>query len=94
MTSSIKPPALPKTAHARFGTCHASHPPMFSVLADIDPADALVCAVAALKAAYETNATALEKVDDALRSLLIATENSLEKGLALSEAVLEGIERG
>ena len=68
--------------------------PMFSVHAGIDGEDALVCAVAALQAAYETNAMALEKASEPLRSLLVATENSLEKGLALASAVLDGIERG
>lgn len=87
-------PPRPTTAHARFGTCHEAHPPMFSVHAGIDGEDVLVCAVAALQAAYETNALALEKANEPLRSLLVATENSLEKGLALSSAVLEGIERG
>lgn len=53
-----------------------------------------MCAVAALKAAYETNAAALERVGEPLRSLLTATENSLEKGLALAEAVLKGMEQG
>jgi len=94
MTLETPRPDRPKTAHAHFGTCHQAHPPMFSVHAGIDGEDALVCAVAALKAAYETNAMALEKADEPLRSLLTATENSVEKGLALSEAVLEGIERG
>ena len=82
----------PVTACATFGTCNHAHEPTFVVRAGIDSEDALVCAVAALKAAYETNATALEKADEPLRSLLMATENSLEKGLALTEAVLHGIE--
>ncbi|KJK09121.1 hypothetical protein [Pseudomonas tussilaginis] len=84
----------PVTASAHFGTCHQAHAAMFSVHAGVDGADALVCAVAALKAAYETNALALEKAEEPLRSLLMATENSLEKGLALAEAVLEGLEQG
>ncbi|MFF7107307.1 hypothetical protein [Pseudomonas sichuanensis] len=87
-------PPRPTTAHAHFGTCHDAHPPMFSVRAGIDGEDALVCAVAALRAAYETNALALEKADEPLRSLLTATENSIEKSLALSSAVLDGMERG
>ncbi|QVM93098.1 hypothetical protein JYG34_08800 [Pseudomonas entomophila] len=87
-------PPRPTTAHAHFGTCNDAHPPMFSVHAGIDGEDALVCAVAALRAAYETNAMALERAGEPLRSLLVATENSLEKGLALSSAVLDGIERG
>lgn len=87
-------PGTPRavTACATFGTCNHAHEPTFVVRAGIDSEDALVCAVAALKAAYETNATALEKADEPLRSLLMATENSLEKGLALTEAVLHGIE--
>ncbi|WP_240478653.1 hypothetical protein [Pseudomonas cremoricolorata] len=84
--------ARPVTASASFGTCNHAHEPTFTVREGIDGEDALVCAVAALKAAYETNAVALEKADEPLRSLLAATENSLEKGLALAEAVLEGIE--
>ncbi|MBA1190536.1 hypothetical protein G7Z99_15985 [Pseudomonas entomophila] len=82
----------PVTACSSFGTCNHAHEPTFMVRAGIDSEDALVCAVAALKAAYETNATDLEKADEPLRSLLMATENSLEKGLALAEAVLHGIE--
>ncbi|WP_028695545.1 hypothetical protein [Pseudomonas cremoricolorata] len=82
----------PVTACTAFGTCNHAHEPTFTVREGIDGEDALVCAVAALKAAYETNAVALEKADEPLRSLLVATENSLEKGLALAEAVLEGIE--
>ncbi|MGE8112854.1 hypothetical protein [Pseudomonas sp. NPDC086566] len=54
----------------------------------------MVCAFAALNAAFETNALALEKAKEPMRSLLIATENSLEKGLALAEAVLQGLEQG
>lgn len=53
-----------------------------------------MCAVAALKAAYETNALALDKAQEPLRSLPTATENSLEKGLAMADAVLVGMERG
>jgi phosphopantothenate synthetase len=60
----------------------------------VNCADALVCAVAALKAAYETNALALDKAQEPLRSLPTATENSLEKGLAMADAVLVGMERG
>ncbi|MCE1115318.1 MULTISPECIES: hypothetical protein [Pseudomonas] len=84
----------PVTGCSQFGTCNHAHAPMLSVHAGVDSEDALVCAVAALKAAYETNAAALEKADEPLRSLLTATENSLEKGLALAEAVLEGLEQG
>ncbi|ATB64893.1 hypothetical protein [Pseudomonas mosselii] len=84
----------PVTASSHFGTCNHAHDPMLSVHAGVDSEDALVCAVAALKAAYETNAAALEKAGEPLRSLLTATENSLEKGLALAEAVLEGLEQG
>ncbi|NIF18017.1 hypothetical protein [Pantoea sp. Cy-639] len=84
----------PVTASSHFGTCNHAHAPMLSVHAGVDSEDALVCAVAALKAAYETNATALEQAGEPLRSLLTATENSLEKGLALAEAVLEGLEQG
>ncbi len=84
----------PVTACSHFGTCNHAHAPMLSVHAGVDSEDALVCAVAALKAAYETNAAALEKAGEPLRSLLTATENSLEKGLALAEAVLEGLEQG
>lgn len=80
------------TAAAHFGTCHNAHLPMLSVRAGIEVEDALACALAALKAAYETNALALEQVDEPLRSLLTATENSLEKGKALTEAVLDGVE--
>ncbi|MDF0731858.1 hypothetical protein P0Y43_14175 [Pseudomonas entomophila] len=91
------PPHLPKkphhvTASAYFGTCHNAHRPMFTVRAGIEVEDALVCALAALKAAYETNALALEQADEPLRNLLTATENSLEKGRALTEAVLDGVE--
>lgn len=82
------------TASADFGTCNQAHDPILSVQAGIDSEDALVCAVAALKAAYETNAAALERVGEPLRSLLTATENSLEKGLTLAEAVLKGLEQG
>jgi hypothetical protein len=82
------------TAPSHFGTCHGSHKPMFSVHVGVDGEDAMVCAVTALKAAYETNALALEKAKEPMRSLLIATENSLEKGLALAEAVLQGLEQG
>lgn len=82
------------TACSHFGTCNHAHDPILSVRAGVDSEDALVCAVAALKAAYETNAAALEKAGEPLRSLLTATENSLEKGLALAEAVLEGVEQG
>lgn len=88
------PKRRPVTVSAHFGTCHQAHEPMCSVHAGIDGEDALVCAVAALRAAYETNALALEKAEEPLRSLLMATENSLEKGLALAEAVLEGLARG
>lgn len=84
----------PLTACSHFGTCNHAHAPMLSVHAGVDSEDALVCSVAALKAAYETNAAALERADEPLRSLLTATENSLEKGLALAEAVLEGLEHG
>ncbi|AZL70832.1 hypothetical protein [Pseudomonas oryziphila] len=84
----------PVTACSHFGTSNHAHDPMLSVHAGVDSEDALVCAVAALKAAYETNAAALEKAGEPLRSLLTATENSLEKGLALAEAVLEGLEQG
>ncbi|MEE1889363.1 hypothetical protein [Pseudomonas carassii] len=84
----------PVTACSHFGTCNHAHDPILSVRAGVDSEDALVCAVAALKAAYETNAAALEKAGEPLRSLLTATENSLEKGLALAEAVLEGLEQG
>ncbi|MDP9521839.1 hypothetical protein [Pseudomonas putida] len=84
----------PVTGCSDFGTCNHSHPPILSVHAGVDSEDALVCAVAALKAAYETNAMALEKAGEPLRNLLTATENSLEKGLALAEAVLEGLEQG
>ena len=91
-TSARKPRAL--TVESHFGTCHDSHKPMFTVHAGVDGEDAMVCAVAALKAAYETNALALEKAKEPMRSLLIATENSLEKGLALAEAVLQGLEQG
>ncbi|MFS0824876.1 hypothetical protein [Pseudomonas phoenicis] len=80
------------TACIAFGTCNYAHPPTFTVRQGIDSEDALVCAVAALRAAYETNAIALEKAVEPTRSLLAATENSLEKGLALTEAVLQGIE--
>ncbi|WDY59638.1 hypothetical protein [Pseudomonas sp. PSKL.D1] len=83
----------PLTGQSHFGTCHSAHGPMFLVCAGVDGEDALVCAVAALKAAYETNALALEKAKEPMRSLLTATENSLEKGLALAEAVLEGLEQ-
>jgi hypothetical protein len=83
----------PVTACSHFGTCNHAHDPILSVRAGVDSEDALVCAVAALKAAYETNAAALEKAGEPLRSLLTATENSLEKGLALAEAVLEGLEQ-
>lgn len=86
--------ARPVTANAHFGTCNHAHAPILSVHAGVDSEDALVCAVAALKAAYETNAMALEKAGEPLRNLLTATENSLEKGLALAEAVLEGLEKG
>ncbi|WP_296269323.1 hypothetical protein [Pseudomonas sp. UBA6562] len=82
----------PVTACTSFGTCNHAHEPTFTVRQGIDSEDALVCAVAALKAAYETNAIALEKAVEPMRSLLAATENSLEKGLALTEAVLQGIE--
>ncbi|MGW7772370.1 hypothetical protein ACTWM0_05415 [Pseudomonas machongensis] len=82
----------PVTASMDYGTCHQSHDPICTVRAGIDSADALVCAIAALKATYETNALALEQVGEPLRSLLTATENSLEKGVALAEAVLEGLE--
>ncbi|WP_313741322.1 hypothetical protein [Pseudomonas sp.] len=82
----------PVTARTPFGTCNHAHEPTFTVRQGIDSEDALVCAVAALKAAYETNAIALEKAVEPMRSLLAATENSLEKGLALTEAVLQGIE--
>ncbi|MBJ9974752.1 hypothetical protein IAE35_04005 [Pseudomonas sp. S75] len=82
----------PVTATLHYGTCHQAHDPICTVRAGIDSADALVCALAALKAAYETNALALEQVAEPLRSLLTATENSLEKGVALTEAVLEGLE--
>ncbi|MFJ7004508.1 hypothetical protein [Pseudomonas putida] len=84
----------PLTAKAQFGTCHNAHKPMFTVHAGVDGEDAMVCAVAALKAAYETNALALENSKEPMRSLLTATENSLEKGLALAEAVLQGLELG
>ncbi|WP_194790268.1 hypothetical protein [Pseudomonas sp. UFMG81] len=95
---SLVSPAIgkprPVTGCSQFGTCNHAHDPMLSVHAGVDSEDALVCAVAALKAAYETNAAALERADEPLRSLLTATENSLEKGLALAEAVLEGLEHG
>ncbi|MNJ35999.1 hypothetical protein D3C77_307700 [compost metagenome] len=83
----------PVTGIAHFGTCHQAHAPTCSVHAGVDGADALVCAVSALKAAYETNALAQLQADEPLRSLLIATENSLEKGLALAEAVFDGLEQ-
>ncbi|MBK5008113.1 hypothetical protein IAE33_000559 [Pseudomonas sp. S60] len=89
----LSPKPRPVTAISHFGTCNNAHPPVLTVQAGVDSEDALVCAVAALKAAYETNAIALEKAPDPLRSLLTATENSLEKGLALAEAVLEGLEQ-
>ena len=82
----------PVTAISHFGTCNHAHAPILAVLEGVDSEDALVCAVAALKAAYETNAMALEKAAEPMRSLLAATENSLEKGLALTEAVLQGFE--
>ena len=85
-------PSRFRTATAVFGTCHDAHPPMFSVRAGIEAEDALVCALAAVKAAYETNALALEQADDPLRNLLTASENSLEKSRALLEAVLDGVE--
>ncbi|MEG1041490.1 hypothetical protein [Pseudomonas sp. NUPR-001] len=88
------PPIRHVTAATHFGTCHQAHEPTCLVLAGVDAEDALVCAVTALKAAYETNALALEQAEDPLRSLLTATENSLEKGLALTEAVLRGVEQG
>ncbi|MFK0312545.1 hypothetical protein ACIQUF_15025 [Pseudomonas sp. NPDC090233] len=84
----------PLTIRSQFGTCHNAHQPMFSVHAGIEGEDAMVCAVAALKAAYETNALALENAKEPMRSLLAATESSLEKGLALAEAVLLGMEHG
>ncbi|MFB4393960.1 MULTISPECIES: hypothetical protein [unclassified Pseudomonas] len=94
MTRDISLPSKPRhvTATAHFGTCHNAHGPMFTVHAGIEAEDALVCALAALKAAYETNALALEQADEPLRSLLTATENSLEKSKALTEAVLDGVE--
>ncbi|TDF85221.1 hypothetical protein [Pseudomonas sp. H9] len=89
-------PARPRhtTAVMHFGTCHQAHDPICAVRAGVDAEDALVCAVTALKAAYETNALALEQAEEPLRSLLAASENSLEKGLALAEAVLRGMEQG
>ena len=84
----------PVTACSHFGTCNHAHDPILSVRAGVDSEDALVCAVAALKAAYETNAAALEKAGEPLRSLLTATENSLEKGLARRRAVVGGREQG
>ena len=86
--------ARPVTASSHFGSCNHAHAPILAVREGVDSEDALVCAVAALKAAYETNAMALEKAREPLRNLLTATENSLEKGLALAEAVLEGMEQG
>ena len=76
-----------------FGTCNHAHDPVLSVQTGIPSIDALVCAVAALQGAYATNAVALEQANEPLRSLLTATENSLEKGLALTESVLAGLEQ-
>lgn len=93
MTHTSQPRVVACLSRPAWITAPAISPMTRSVpCAQASTVPTLVCAIAALKAAYETNALALEQVGEPLRSLLTATENSLEKGVALAEAVLEGLE--
>lgn len=76
------------TAHAHFGTCQGSHPPLFTVCEDADIEDALVHLSAALTSAFETNAQLCEMLSRPAANLAWATYQSLEICQALTGALL------
>ncbi|WP_100633865.1 DUF3077 domain-containing protein [Pseudomonas qingdaonensis] len=96
MTKIVPDPPLPNTprkpAYSSFGCCHGDHPPLFSVREDIKLEDALVYLSIMIQCARDTTAQACERADEQFKSLLMASQHSLELSNALIESVLDGME--
>jgi hypothetical protein len=96
MTKIVPDPPLPNTprkpAYTSFGCCHGDHPPLFSVREDIKLEDALVYLSIMIQCAKDTTVQACERADAQFKSLLMASQHSLELSNALIESVLDGME--
>ncbi|WP_255263641.1 DUF6124 family protein [Pseudomonas aegrilactucae] len=86
------PPQPRKPVYTSFGCCHGDHPPLFSVREDIKIEEALVYLSIMIQCAKDTTAQACERVDEQFKSLLMASQHSLEMSNALIESVLDGME--
>ena len=92
MTKPVPDPPLTTQTSTTFGSCNGSHDPLFAIRAGVSSEDALVHASVLLKSAYQTNAHACDMVNEEVRGLLWATEQSIEMSLALVEALLDEVE--
>ena len=92
MTKPVPDPPLTPQTSTTFGSCNGSHDPLFAVRAGVSCEDALVHTSVLLKSAYQANAHACGMVNEEVRGLLWATEQSLEMSLALVEALLDEVE--
>lgn len=94
MIKVVPDPPLAYTfpAHANFGSCDGSHPPLFAVRDGVDIEDALVHISVLLRAAYEINTQAVEKAEDNPRALLWGSQQLTEMAKSLTLSVLDGIE--
>ena len=87
------PLKLNPTTEQSFCTCHSSHPPIFTVRAGIDAADALVHVSMLAHSIQEiADDYALHHTPEANRAMIWSIQHSAETVRALTEGLLDAME--
>jgi hypothetical protein len=88
------PPAgtILKTVNTPFGSCDASHEPLFAVRAGINAEDALVHVSLFLRCAMDTAYASSECTGAPEKGLVWSTMHSIETAKAIVDALLDGAE--
>ncbi|PWB31734.1 hypothetical protein DCO48_16045 [Pseudomonas sp. SDI] len=85
-------PDPPSSPSKTFGTCQSSHPPLFSVRADVHAEDALVHAVLLLRGIHDTvDHYCQHLAEEPGRGMLWSVMHSAETAKALVEGLLDSM---